>query len=181
VTAADINPRVVKHLRGPADRAPTLRLVSGIRESDSVSFSREYRDYFAGLGQAAGTIEAAAAPDAGRLAKSMTVSASAARTLRAETLDIVTQRLDAAPFDIVIATNILPYFDDTELALAMSNIAGMLAPGGVFLHNEARPGMGDVTAAAGLRFEQARQGIIATVGGAPPLGDRIWLHRKAGK
>ncbi len=181
VTAADINPRVVNHLRAPADRAPTLRLVSGLRESDSVVFSREYRDYFAGLGQAAGTIETAAAPEGGRLAKSMRVSAGAARTLRAETLDVVTQRLDAAPFDIVIATNILPYFDDTELVLAMSNIAGMLAPGGVFLHNEARPAMGDVTVAAGLRFEQARQGIIATVRGGPPLGDRIWLHRKTAK
>ncbi len=109
----------------------------------------------------------------------MRVSRTAARTLRAETLDVVTQRLNAAPFDIVIATNILPYFDDTELVLAIGNIAGMLASGGVFLHNEARPAMGDVTVAAGLRFEQARQGIIATVRGGPPLGDRIWLHRKA--
>jgi hypothetical protein len=179
VTAADINPRVVDHLRGSADHAPMLRLVSGIQETDGVTFSREYRDYFAGLGRAAGAIDTAAAPESGRMAKAMRVDRRAARTLRAETLDVVTERLDAAPFDIVIATNILPYFDDTELALAMSNIAGMLAPGGVLLHNDARPAMADVTAAAGLRFEQARQAIIATVRGAPPLGDSIWLHRKA--
>ena len=42
----------------------------------------------------------------------------------------------------MIATNILPYFDDQQLALAASNIAAMLAPGGVFLHNEARPILG---------------------------------------
>ncbi len=54
------------------------------------------------------------------------------------------------PFDLVIATNILPYFDDGELMLAMSNIAAMLAPGGVFLHNEGRPMLGDVTTAVRL-------------------------------
>jgi hypothetical protein len=55
----------------------------------------------------------------------------------------------------------------------------MLVPGGVFLHNEARPIMGELTAAAGLAFEQSRQAIIATVRGAPPLGDTVWIHRKA--
>ena len=32
----------------------------------------------------------------------------------------------------------------------MSNIAAMLAPGGVFLHNESRPALGGITAALGL-------------------------------
>ena len=91
----------------------------------------------------------------------------------------MTERLDGKPFDLVIATNILPYFDDGELMLAMSNIAAMLAPGGVFLHNEARPVVGDMTAAVGLPFEQSRHVVIATVRGAPaPLFDSVWLHRK---
>ena len=75
----------------------------------------------------------------------MRVSPAAARALQAEALDIVTERLDGKPFDLVIATNILPYFDDGELMLAMTNVAAMLAPGGVFLHNEGRPLMGAVT------------------------------------
>ena len=63
--------------------------------------------------------------------------------------------------------------------LAMSNIAGMLAPGGVFLHNEARPALGGITAALGLPFEQSRHAVIANVRGAPaPLFDSVWLHRK---
>ena len=80
-------------------------------------------------------------------ASTVRVGPAAARALAAETLDIVTERLDGKPFDLVIATNILPYFDDGELMLAMSNIAAMLAPGGVFLHNEARPVLGDITTA----------------------------------
>jgi hypothetical protein len=117
---------------------------------------------------------------AGHLRKTVRVHPAAARALRAEALDVVTERLDEAPFDLVIATNILPYFDDAELMLAMSNVAAMLAPGGVFLHNEARPVMQDVTAALGLPFEQSRQAIIAAVTGAPgPLVDSVWLHRRA--
>jgi hypothetical protein len=181
VVAADINPRVVEHLRGASGRAPTLRLASGIQETDSVALSREYRDYFERLGRAIGKVEAGTATAGAPLVKTVRVDPAGARVLRADRLDVVTERLDAAPFDLVIATNILPYFDDTELALAMSSVAGMLAPGGVFLHNDARPGVADVTAAAGLRFEQARQAVIATVRGAPPLGDSIWLHRKEGR
>ena len=63
--------------------------------------------------------------------------------------------------------------------LALTNIAAMLAPGGVFLHNEARPSMGAMTSALGLPFEQSRHVVIATVRGAPaPLFDSVWLHRK---
>jgi hypothetical protein len=73
---------------------------------------------------------------------------------------------------------VLPYFDDVQLMLAMCNIRGMLAPGGVLLHNEARPFLGDVTAALGLPSEQSRQVVIATVrGAAAPLFDSVWIHR----
>ena len=61
----------------------------------------------------------------------------------------------------------------------MSNVAAMLAPRGVFLHNEARPVLGEITDALGLPFEQSRHVVIATVRGAPaPLFDSVFLHRK---
>lgn len=199
VVAADINPRVVKHLQRSQDEPPTLTLVSEIQDSETVTLSKEYRDYFARLGRAIGEVEAeAAAIDgtkgpstrlragpstglrAGPLRKTVRVRPAAARRLRAQTLDVVTERLEGPPFDLVVATNILPYFDDAELLLAMTNIAGMLAPAGVFLHNEARPLMQDVTTALGLPFEQSRHAIIASVRGAPaPLFDSVWLHRKS--
>ena len=177
VVAADINPRVVEHVRRSRTEPPTLNLVSEIGESETVSLTNEFRDYFAQLGGAIG--DEKAVPTNGHLRKTVHVRPAAARALRAEALDVVTERLDEAPFDLVIATNILPYFDDMELMLAMSNVAAMLAPGGVFLHNEARPLMQGVTAALALPFEQSRQAIIATVrGAAAPLGDSVWLHRK---
>jgi hypothetical protein len=176
VVGADINPRVVAHLRRSRMEPPVLTLVSEIRDSETVTLSQEYRDYFARLGGAIGEPHTGAVSP---VSKTVRVRAPVARALRAETLDIVTDRLDGPPFDLVVATNILPYFDDAELMLAMTNVAAMLAPGGVFLHNEARPVLGEVTAALGLPFEQSRHVVIATVRGAPaPLGDSVWLHRK---
>ena len=179
VTAADINPRVVAHLRRSTTSPPTLSLTSEIAEKDGVSFSRDYREYFAGLGTQLSSPASAPAvrETGGHLRKAVRVGAAAARALRAEPLDIVTERLTGPPFDLVIATNILPYFDDQQLALAASNIAAMLAPGGLFLHNEARPILGELTAALGLPFEQSRHAVIATVTGAPaPLFDSVFLH-----
>jgi hypothetical protein len=182
VVAADINPRVVQHLIRQRIAPPSLTLVSEIRESDTVALSADYREYFQRLGLAIAVRsgrQPAAVPEArGQLAKTVRVSDTAARALRAEALDIVTERLDGEPFDLVVATNILPYFDDPQLALAIANIARMLAPGGTFLHNEARSSMGALTTAVGLPLEHSRHAVIASVRNAPPLVDNIWIHRK---
>jgi hypothetical protein len=183
VVAADINPRVVAHLTRARDRPPTLTLVSEIQESDTVTLSEEYRDYFARLGRAIGAVDTGTssnATKAGPLHRSVRVRPEIARMLRAERLDIVTERLSAPSFDLIIATNILPYFDDAQLMLAMCNIANMLGPEGIFLHNEARALMHDVTTALALPLEQSRHAVIATVRGAPaPLTDSVWLHRRS--
>ena len=55
-------------------------------------------------------------------------------------LNIVLQRLDVPPserFDLIIATNILVYYDTFEQSLAMANIERMLRPGGFLLSNNA--------------------------------------------
>ncbi len=186
IVGGDINPRVVEYLRRARTAPPTLTLVSEIRDSTTVRLSDDYRHYVSRLGRVIG--EATADPSAGATpSRTVRISPSSARTLQAATLDVVTDRLVGAGFDLVIATNILPYFDDVELMLAMSNIAAMLVPGGVFLHNEPRPVLGDVTAALGLPFEQSRHVIIASVSGAlrpgsgqapVPLGDSVFLHRR---
>jgi hypothetical protein len=181
VVGADINPRVVTHLRQSALKAPVLMLVSGIANTSTVTLTQDYRDYFSTLGRAIGSGEGDASTTTaqGHLKKTVRVRSEVARRLHAEAIDIVTERLSGERFDLIIATNILPYFDDTQLTLALTNIAAMLAPSGVFLHNEARPLLRDVTAALDLPVEQSRHAVIATVRGAPaPLFDSVWLHRK---
>jgi hypothetical protein len=178
IVAADINPRVVAHLARVREHPPLLRLASSLHESPSLSLSPEYRDYVDRVG---GAVSNAAAPARdlgnGQRGKTLSVSPLAARAVRATALDIVTQRLDDERFDLIVATNILPYFDDPQLALAVANIAAMLAPGGAFLHNEQRPLIGDLAAAAGLPLQQSRHAVIATVTGArAPLYDSVFLH-----
>jgi hypothetical protein len=181
VVGADINQRVVDHLRVARTAPPVLRLITGLGENAAVAFSQDYRGYFVGLGRSIGTIAQGRKAPAGHLAKTVSVGKKAAALLRAEQMNIVTERLDGEQFDLVIATNILPYFGATELLLALSNISAMLSPGGVLLHNELRPSLPEDAAAAGLPAEQSRQVVVATVTGAPPLVDTIWLHRKAAK
>jgi hypothetical protein len=180
VVGADINPRVVDHLHEAHRQPPLLNLVSGIGETSTVHLAPDYLDYFAGLGRSIGQgTDARPTPLAGHRSKSIRIRADVAQILSAEQLDIVTTRLEGAQFDLIVATNILPYFDDTKLMLALSNIQAMLMPGGVFMHNESRPVMVSLTAALAMPFEQSRQVTIASVTGAPPLADTVWLHRRA--
>ena len=55
-------------------------------------------------------------------------------------LNVVAQRAELGKgqlFDLVIATNILVYYDRFQQALAMASIASMMSPGGVSLTNDA--------------------------------------------
>jgi len=55
-------------------------------------------------------------------------------------LNIVLERLtlpEAERFDLVVATNVLVYYDAFEQGLAVANIAAMLRPGGYFVTNYA--------------------------------------------
>jgi chemotaxis methyl-accepting protein methylase len=59
-------------------------------------------------------------------------------------LNIVLERLGPLAkddlFDLIVATNVLVYYDAFEQALALANISAMLRPGGVFLTNyKSRP------------------------------------------
>src|SRR2546423_6407842 len=61
-------------------------------------------------------------------------------------LNIVVQTMDLAPaerFDLVIATNVLVYYDRLQQALAMASIAHLMNPGGIFLANNVLPAQHD--------------------------------------
>jgi SAM-dependent methyltransferase len=52
-------------------------------------------------------------------------------------LNIVLERTDDEPCDLIVATNVLVYYDAFEQALALTNVAKMLRPGGFLLTNYA--------------------------------------------
>ena len=83
-------------------------------------------------------------PDAlgGVVARAIVIRPRYAAQVNAYEVNIVTQTLDfpaGQGFDLVIATNVLVYYDRFQQALAMANIARMLNHGGVFLANNVLP------------------------------------------
>jgi hypothetical protein len=51
--------------------------------------------------------------------------------------NVVTERWNGAPSDLIIATNVLVYYDTLDQILALANIEAMLRPGGILLSNDA--------------------------------------------
>ena len=180
IVGGDVNPRVVDRLRSAGNRDVTLSLVTGIGESKTVRFDEGYRSYVGRLGSSIGTPLSAPVTGprlAGHLKKALRPSPAAARAITAARLDIVTDRLDGDRFDLVVVTNVFPYLSDVELTLALANIAAMLEPGGVLIHNEPRALAREVTAELGLPVTHSRTAIIATVeGSATPLYDSVFVH-----
>jgi SAM-dependent methyltransferase len=177
VRALDINPRVTDWLTRTRGQRPRLSLVSSIAERGGVRFSDDYREYFAAVGRSIGAEQRIAGAAPGHLSKSISLATGVTDAVEATTADVVTDRLDER-FDLVVVTNVLPYLSDRDLLVAIANIVSMLAPGGVLLHNEPRPLIGEAMHALGLPLLHSRTAVIATVEGAKsPLYDAVWLHR----
>ena len=95
-------------------------------------------------------------------------------TVTAETLNLLTGAVKDRQFDLIVATNILLYFDDTELALAMTNLSRMLKrPGGILLHNDLRGAIDTYARALNLPIVHARMVRLST---ERNLHDAIVLH-----
>src|SRR5262249_20603156 len=52
-------------------------------------------------------------------------------------LNVGTEKWTGPPFDLVIATNVLVYYDRLDQLLAFASVDAMLRPGGFFLTNNA--------------------------------------------
>jgi hypothetical protein len=182
VHLVDVNPRVVRALQAVAREGVTLHLFTGISETAQQPFSPDYRKYVTQLGRAIGDEIPAAGAMASdrRYQRSIAVRAAVTRAMSTERLNIITERLvdDESSFDGVVVTNVLTYFDDRQLALALSNIAAMLRPGGYLLHNESRGGLTEMAGSLGLPVLHMRTAVL---GGpvARPLYDTVWLHQKS--
>lgn len=153
IECVDINDRVVRFIRGFAGRSE-LRLDFRVPPGDP-----EFESWARGL-----------APMLASVPKKV------AEAVSAEKLNIITQRL-GSKYDLVVATNVLLYFDDSELLLAIANIESMLGAGGYFIHNELRGVIDQDAAAVGLTPVQARTVKIGE-GTKAPLYDAFAIYRK---
>jgi hypothetical protein len=180
IESVDVNPRVVRFAESAARNPVTLHLFTGVIETREQPFSADYRDYVRALGRAVGSAVSpppAIAADR-RYQHSIAVRDSIRHAMSAERLNVITERLDDTPgFDLIVVTNVLTYFDDRQLSLALANIAAMLHVGGYLLHNESRAGLVETAASMHLPVLQMRTAVL---GGSKsrPWYDTVWLHLK---
>jgi hypothetical protein len=163
VECVDINERVIHFLR-EFSKAPVLRILSPPGDAS-------YREYFRRLGASIGEVEVD-----GPWEKTIRVRKQIAASVAAGKFNVITE-LGSGGYDLVVATNVLLYFNNAELLLALANLQSMLAPGGYLVHNEFRPEIDGYAQAAGLAPVQART-IRVAAGVKSPLYDGFAIYRK---
>ena len=149
LTAFDLSPRVIEHIRAASERGRggtpyDLQLPLARREPAAawdLALVQYWRAFGGRIGReipSAGTAEGSPVQ-----LRAVRVRPEIVAALTAEDLDVVVQRmqrrerplnpLDNDGFDLILATNVLVYYDRFEQALALANIGAMLRPGGVFV------------------------------------------------
>ena len=143
VTAFDLSPRVLRHLEAARMRAragaPYPVVLPRNAERPWAPELVEYWQQFGNwIGERATKVPPAPAA-AGRVeVRAIAIRPSVVLSVTPVDLNIVTERLEPAEsdqFDLVIATNILLYYDVFEQMMASANVARMLRPGGFLLTN----------------------------------------------
>jgi len=146
VVSLDLNPFVNEHVTRLAERAragqPCILQLPRDSQADWSPDAIAYWEHFGEIiGSPARPLPVPASLGNVTL-RAVSVRSRYAAQLAALDLDIVGQTLDPAPgagFDLVVATNVLVYYDLFEQALAMASIAHMMNRGGIFLANHALP------------------------------------------
>jgi hypothetical protein len=138
-------------------------------------------DYWQRAGSRVGeaTAPVAAPPAAGRVqVRRVAVRPAVVLSVAPADLNIVTERFEpppgVPPFDLVVATNILLYYDVFEQSLAASNIAAMLRSGGFLLTNNRIFELPHLPL-SGVAFTDVTYMPLSGIGDA---GDRIIWYQK---
>jgi SAM-dependent methyltransferase len=139
MTTLDVSPRVNAHLRAAVSRG-AYRLVLPWRAD--AGWTEDAASYWKRAGDRIGAPTTIAGPQAlpEVMARAIAVRPDIVRRIRPLEASIVSDRVDLSDserFDLVLASNVLVYYDTFEQTLAMGSIAAMLRPGGVLLTNDA--------------------------------------------
>jgi hypothetical protein len=141
ITAFDISPRVHDHLMRARARARSgSPYVLHLPLDLGIAWKPGLVEYWKHAGDRIGLETREAKPAAvGRTVEVRTVRIRPQVALRItpENLNIVAERFDGPPFDLVVATNVFVYYDTLDQCLALANVEAMLRPGGLLLSNHA--------------------------------------------
>ena len=143
VTTFDLSSRVNRHLQTARQRAGAGGAYQlALPRNQDEHWNPALLAYWQRMGDRIGEeTQAAAAPsNAGNVqVRSLRVRPAFVMSITAEDANVVLQRLEQPDprerFDLIIATNVLVYYDVFEQSLALANLATMLRRGGLFLSN----------------------------------------------
>lgn len=146
LVAFDLNPLVIAHMKrlGERGRAGKPYVVQLPREAQA-GWTEGASAYWRHFGEILGTPVAPMRLPAGLKAieaRAISIQPRYSARIKAADLDVVAQTLDVRPgegFDLVVATNVLVYYDLFQQALAMASIAHMMNPAGVLIVNQTLP------------------------------------------
>jgi len=144
VTTFDLSARVNDHLRrATASARRGVAYIIQLPRDAQGQWKPEAIDYWAKFGDRIGAPAkpVVVSPGLGDLRiRAVSVRPGIVSLITPEDTNIVLQRLEipgGQGFDLLIATNILVYYDVFEQSLALANIEKMLQPGGFLLSNNA--------------------------------------------
>ncbi len=184
IHCVDINERVLAYLQNlRRQEKVSLFIVSGVKDNLANPLAEDFKSYFREFGRNIGDESRLALPDqiSSHLSKSLLIRPEIIRTISADRLNIIVERYQNSPhYDLVIVTNVFPYFNQSELLFALTNIAAMITDGGYFIHNELQTIPPEFIAPLGLPLQQARTVMISSDKTAP-LFDGVAIHRKSPK
>jgi SAM-dependent methyltransferase len=140
LTTIDLSPRVISHLRAAQRRAAdgSAYVLVLPRERDG-GWAPELLQFWKATGSSIGDEAPAVAAPPSVEVRAVRVRPAVVTSLQIRDVNVVLERLDPLPdderFDLVIATNVLVYYDVLDQSLALASIAGLLRPGGFLLSN----------------------------------------------
>ena len=146
VSTFDLSPRVNAHLGEARARAAHGEPYTVQLPLDADTSSRQWRpelvDYWQHFGGTIGEpVPPVPAPPTlvDLRVRAVRVRPDVVRSITPIDLNIVLERLgglaEGDRYDLIVATNVLVYYEKFEQALAMENVAAMLRPGGLFITN----------------------------------------------
>ncbi len=178
LATVDLNAAVNTHIAGLAERGRAGQPYAvQLPRLVSAEWSPEAIAYWRGFGKMLGAPVKPLPVPASVIDVTMRAVAIRPRyaaQMRGYDMNVVTQTMDLPAgqgFDLVVATNVLVYYDLFQQALAMGSIAHMMNHGGIFMANHALPAQHVQT----LEF-LGRRTVAYTPSGA--YGDDVVVYRR---
>jgi hypothetical protein len=183
LTTLDVNLRINQHLEAARQRARAgtvypLALPWNMDLPWNPSLVAYWERFGASIGEVAKDV--VVPPNAGTVqVRAVRVRPAVVMSIVPQDVNIVLQRLEPLlaheRFDLIIATDVLIYYDVFEQSLALANVAKMLRPGGLFLSNNAVFGLPGIP----MGLVGYTDVIYMTLPGIGEIRDRlVWYMRE---